>query len=318
MRVVFMGSPPFSVSILQALVETGFEVVGVATQPDRPKGRGRSLAPSAVAALADELGLPTVKPVGKKDPSLNQALRQWQPDVSVVAAFGLILTEETLNIPRYGSINVHASLLPKYRGASPIQAAIINGENQTGVTTMQMDAGLDTGDMLLNAEVPIEPDMTAGELEEKLSEVGARLTVETLRRMEKGTLERTPQDHSQATVTRLMKPEDGYILWNLPANETYNRIRGCTPRPGARAFLGGKPLRLQKAMLSDATNRQASGEAVVSGRGTLLVTSGDGRCVELLEVQPAGKASMQVQDFLRGLRLREADILKFDRQPPET
>lgn len=318
MRVAFMGSPPFSVSILQALVDAGFEVVGVGTQPDRPKGRGRSLTPSAVAVLADELGLPTVKPAGNKDPVLNQALRQWQPDVSVVAAFGLILLEETLGIARHGSINVHASLLPRYRGASPIQAAIINGETESGVTTMQMDAGLDTGDILLKASIPITQEMTAGELEESLSEVGARLTVETLKQLEAGTLKRTPQDHSQATITRLMRPEDGYILWNLPAIETYNRIRGCTPRPGSKAFLDGKPLRIHKAHLANVTSESPPGEASVTERGTLLVTSGDGQCVELLEVQPAGKASMQVQDFLRGLRLGQADILKFDQQPPET
>ncbi|MGH3056002.1 MAG: methionyl-tRNA formyltransferase, partial [Gaiellaceae bacterium] len=233
MRLVFMGTPDFAAASLEALLRSDDSVVGVVTQPDRPKGRGQILTPSPVKLLAQSEQISLLQPLKMKDPEFLHALARWKPDLIAVAAFGRILPPVTLSLPPLGCINVHGSLLPKYRGAGPIQWAIINGEKETGVTTMLMDEGMDTGAMLLQEAIPITPDDTAGTLSPRLAELGGRLLVETIARLKAGTLVPRPQDVSQATLAPLLKKEDGAIDWALPATALANRVRGLSPWPGA-------------------------------------------------------------------------------------
>ena len=237
MRIVFMGTPDFAVPSLEALIKSDDRVIGIVTQPDRPKGRGQQLTPSPVKVIAEHEHLPVLQPTKMKDPAFLAELSAWKPDLIAVAAFGRILPPAILSLPPRGCINVHGSLLPKYRGAGPIQWALINGENETGITTMLMDEGMDTGAMLLQARITIVPDDTAGSLSPRLAELGGRLLVETLAQLKAGTLTPRAQDHRQATLAPLLKKEDGLIDWNLSATALANRIRGLTPWPGAQTFL---------------------------------------------------------------------------------
>lgn len=315
-----MGTPPFAGVVLDALLGSSHEVIGVVTQPDRPHGRGRKMEMSAVAQLAEAHGIEILKPVSRRDPEFLEGLRRWAPDVSVVAAFGLILSPEILAVPTKGSLNVHASLLPKFRGAAPIQDAIIKGERVTGVTTMLMDAGLDTGDILLQEEVLIAPDTTAGELEERLAEVGAGLLLKTLERLEAGTLLRRPQDGALAAYSPSLGPEAGYILWNDTAAEIHNRIRGCTPRPGARCFLRGAPVKIWRTRMPEgqqAGKEAQPGDVISAGRESITVTCSGGTSIDLLEVQPPGKGRMSAGDMVRGLRDYGGERLRFDTLAPE-
>src|SRR5512147_571289 len=236
MRIVFMGTPDFAVPSLEALLKSPDEVVGVVTQPDRPKGRGQVLTPSPVKQVALREHIPILQPTKMKDPDFLAALGAWKPDLIAVAAFGRILPPVILSLPPKGCINVHGSLLPKYRGAGPIQWAIINGETETGITTMLMDEGMDTGAMLLQEKIAIAPDDTAGSLSPRLAEVGGRLLVETLARLKAGTVVPQVQDHAQATMAPLLKKEDGAINWTVSATAIANRVRGLTPWPGAYTF----------------------------------------------------------------------------------
>src|SRR6059058_3849513 len=232
LRIVFMGTPEFAVPSLQALLEADPEklgrAVGVVTQPDRPKGRGQQLTPPPVKVLAQQAGLPILQPPKMKDPAFLETLKSWAPDLIAVTAFGRILPPVILDLPPKGCVNVHGSLLPKYRGAGPIQWAIINGEDETGITTMLMDAGMDTGAMLLQERVRIDPEDTAGSLSEKLAKVGGPLLIETIRRLKAGTLMPRPQDNSQATMAPLLEKDMGQIDWNSTATELANRVRGLS------------------------------------------------------------------------------------------
>jgi len=317
MRVAYMGTPPFAATILRGLLGSSHRVVGVVTRPDSRQGRGRAQIASAVSMLADEHAIPCVKPENAKDPVLTDALKCWDPDVAAVAAFGLILTGDVIAIPPHGCVNVHASLLPRYRGAAPIQQAVIDGETETGITTMLIDSGLDTGDMLLKRTIPIPPDITAGELEEQLAEVGAALLVETLDAVESGRLLPTPQDHSLATHARSLGPAAGDILFTESARQTHNRIRGCTPRPGARCFLKANPLRIWRSALPAEHSEPTTvppGTVLGAGRDGITVACGDGLPIMLCEVQPAGKARMRAADYARGARL--AAGVTFDSEAP--
>src|SRR5712692_1578746 len=251
LRIVFMGTPEFAVPSLQALLDadpgTVGRVVGVVTQPDRPKGRGQQLAPPPIKVLAQQAGLPILQPVKMKDPDFLDALRGWTPDVIAVTAFGRILPPVVLDLPPLGCVNVHGSLLPKYRGAAPIQWAIINGETETGITTMLMDPGLDTGPMLMRAIIPIHPTDTAGDLAARLAPVGGRLLVETLAGLKNGTLRPTPQDHAKATLAPLLKKDDGMLNWKDAATALSNRIRGLTPWPGAYTYYGEERWQIWRA-----------------------------------------------------------------------
>jgi methionyl-tRNA formyltransferase len=303
MRIVYMGTSPFAVPSLQALVDAGHEVVAVVTQPDRPKGRGRGYHMSPVKELALELGLPIFQPEKIREESAVEQIRSYgQLDAIVVASFGQIIPQAILNMPKYGNINVHASLLPKYRGAAPIQYAVWMGETTTGVTTMLMDAGLDTGDILLMREVEIDPHENAGELEERLSMIGAELLIETLSGLERGEIVPRPQDHEKATVARSIKREQGRIDWSKPAKDIVNLIRAFTPRPGAFTKFDNTEIKTIQAEFGPAVEKKAPGEIVEITKDSIIVLAGEGS-VRLIELQPENRKKMNAGEFARGARI---------------
>jgi len=299
MRIVFMGTPDFAVPSLEALLKSGDDVVGVVTQPDRPKGRGQSLTPSSVKLLAERERIPVLQPTKMKDPDFLAALGAWKPDLIVVSAFGRILPPAILSLPPKGCINVHGSLLPKYRGAGPIQWAIINGESETGITTMLMDEGMDTGAMLLQEKIHIEPDDTAGSLSPRLALLGGRLLVETLNLLKAGTLVPRAQDHTQAIMAPLLKKEDGVIDWRLPAAVVANRIRGLTPWPGAYTFLGEDRLTLYRAVALAERTAESPGRITAVTKDAIHVATGEG-VLAVKELQPANSRRMTVAQYLAG------------------
>jgi methionyl-tRNA formyltransferase len=304
MRIVFMGTPEFAVPSLKALLRSDDQVVGVVTQPDRPKGRGHELSASPVKLVGQREGLPILQPVKMKETAFLDALLAWQPDFIAVAAFGRILPKAILETPSRGCVNVHASLLPKYRGAGPIQWAIINGERETGITTMLMDEGMDTGAILLQETVAIQPDDTAGSLSARLAEVGGRLLVETLRRLKDGTVAPCPQDHAQATMAPLLKKEDGLVDWKLGAGAIANRVRGMSPWPGAYTYAGHERWIIWRASpitqaVGRAANRADPGTVAEVGKEALLVETGDG-LLAITEFQPASSRRMSVAQYLAG------------------
>jgi methionyl-tRNA formyltransferase len=300
MRLVFMGTPEFAVTSLRALLESGDQVVGVVTQPDRPKGRGQSVVESPVKRLAKDAGLPVLQPLKMKDPAFLGALQDWKAEAIAVTAFGRILPPAILELPPLGCVNVHASLLPAYRGAAPIQWALINGEQETGVTTMLMDAGMDTGPILLQERLAIRPDETAGALSLRLAQVGGRLLVNTLRGLKDGTLTPAPQDDAKATLAPLLKKEDGLIDWARPAAAIANRIRGLTPWPGAFTFLGRDRWLIWSAGLtSRAAGGQRPGTIVEAGKAGLLVATATD-ALAITELQPANSRRMTAAQYLAG------------------
>ena len=299
MRIVFMGTPDFAVPSLEALLKSDDEVVGVVTQPDRPKGRGQVLTPSPVKQVALREHIPILQPTKMKDPEFLAALAAWKPDLIAVAAFGRILPPAILSLPPKGCINVHGSLLPKYRGAGPIQWAIINGETDTGITTMLMDEGMDTGAMLLQEKIVITPDDTAGSLSPRLAELGGRLLVETLTRLKAGTLAPQVQDHPQATMAPQLKKEDGAIDWTLPAIAIANRIRGLTPWPGAYTFLGKDRWMLCRAVALAEASAAPPGLIAAVTKDAIHVATGNG-VLAVKELQPANSRRMTVAQYLAG------------------
>jgi methionyl-tRNA formyltransferase len=298
--LVFCGTPQFAVPALEKLVEAGFRVSLVVTQPDRPKGRGLALAPSPVKQRALELALPITQPDKiKNNEDFRAQLVALKPDAIIVVGYGRIIPQWMLDLPRLGNINLHASLLPKYRGAAPVQWAIARGESVTGVTTMRIDAGLDTGDILLQSELPIALDDTSLTLAPKLAAMGADLMVETLRGCQAGAIRAQPQAHTFATLAPILKKEDGTVDFSRTANEILNRLRGFQPWPGAHTRFRGKGVQISQATLSNHRLRQ--GELGVEGE-RLLVGCGDDTALELLEVQLEGKKRSSAADFLRGYR----------------
>ena len=308
LRTVFMGTPDFALQTLQGLIDAGCNLVGVYTQPDRPKGRGKQLAEPPVKALAQRHGIPVYQPARLRQPETVAELRALAPDLIVVVAYGQILPKSVLDIPRCGCINVHASLLPKYRGAAPINKAIIDGETQTGITTMYMDVGLDTGDMLVKQSLAIGPDETAGQLHDRLAALGRAAMEETLRRLCAGTLQRTPQDDGQSTYAPMMKKEDGRIDWHRSAIEIHNQVRGLDPWPGAYTTLNGELLKLagtsphkeEGGAPGRIVAADGKGVRIACGSGTLLVR----------ELQLAGRKRLAAADFLRGCHLAPGAILE--------
>ena len=299
MRLVFMGTPDFAVASLEALLQSDDSVVGVVTQPDRPKGRGQVLAPSPVKLLAQRAKIPLLQPLKMKDPEFLQTLAGWKPDLIAVTAFGRILPPAILSLPPRGCINVHGSLLPKYRGAGPIQWAIINGERETGITTMLMDEGMDTGAMLLQEAISIAADDTAGTLSPRLAELGGRLLVETIARVKAGTLVPQPQDSLRATLAPLLKKEDGVINWTLPATALANRVRGLSPWPGAYTAAGGDRWTIWRALALPGPTAKPPGVVVAVTNEAIHVATGEG-VLALLEVQPANSRRMAVSQYLAG------------------
>lgn len=286
---------------LEALIASAFEVVAVVTQPDRPKGRGREMQAPPVKVVAEAHSIPLLQPEKMRDPAAIAAIREYGPvGAMVVAAYGQIVPAELLNWPEHGCVNVHGSILPKYRGAAPIQHAIIAGEKQTGVTTMLMDEGLDTGDILLQASLDIGPNETAGELTPRLAWLGAELLIKTLRGLEEGTIAPIPQDDELATVARSLKRGAGAIDWTLAAGDVVNRVRGCTPRPGAFTELGGKQVKVWSAVVADRDGKVGEpGEITRADNAGVVVAAGSGS-VLLTEVQPESRKKMSAAEFARG------------------
>lgn len=320
MRIVFMGTPDFAVGALEAIIEAGHQVAAVVTQPDKPKGRGKEVQMTPVKACALAHDIPVFQPVKVKEAEAVETLRGYQADIFVVAAFGQILSEEILNMPRYGCINIHASLLPKYRGAGPIQWAIINGEKVTGVTIMQMDKGLDTGDMLMKKEVEIGPDETGDSLHDKLALAGAQLIVEALPRIEQGILTPVKQNEEETCYARMLHKSMGKIDWQQSAVKLDCLIRGLISWPGAYTSCHGKMLKIweetvaREEELQDGSCKEIlpgkaqPGTVIGVGKEAFYVQTGDG-ILKLLTVQPEGKKRMAVKDFMLGYPVKAGEML---------
>lgn len=310
MRIVFMGTPDFAVGSLQALCESGkHEIVGVVTQPDRPKGRGNKMLMTPVKEYALEQGLTVYQPQKVKTPEFVQTLRELQPELIVVAAFGQFLSRELLELPPHGCINVHASLLPKYRGAAPIQYAIIKGEKESGVTIMQMDIGMDTGAMLEKVVVPIAENTTMGELHDALREQGAVLLLKVIDDIAAGTAVAEPQNDAEATYATLLDRSMEHIDWTKSAQEVHNLIRGFNPAPSTFTKLpNGKSLKIWGSRLTEKKSEAAAGTVVEAGKHSFFVACGSG-VLEITEVQPESKKRMAAQVFLNGRGVAEGDIL---------
>jgi len=304
-----MGTPDFAVPALQALIQNGYDVPLVVTQPDRPKGRGRKLVAPPVKLKALELDLELLQPATLRDEKFRDQIRRLQPDFFVVLAFGHILSENILQLPRVGTINIHASLLPKYRGPAPIQWAIINGESETGITSMLMDTGVDTGDILLSQKEPIFPDDTAATLHDRLAIRGAELLSKTLQSYASDNIVPIPQDHSKATYAPLLKKQDGHIRWQKPAEELAAFIRGMTPWPGAFSFHDKNRLKILKAAPLTENPKQPPGTILKTFPDELCVATTKG-ALSIVEIQgPSGKR-LPIADFLRGYQLPAGTLLK--------
>lgn len=310
MRIVFMGTPDFAVGSLQALCESGkHEILAVVTQPDRPKGRGNKLLQTPVKEYALEQGLTVYQPQKVKTPEFVELLHELQPELIVVAAFGQFLSKEILELPKYGCINVHASLLPKYRGAAPIQYAIIKGEKESGVTIMQMDIGMDTGAMLDKVVVPIAENTTMGELHGALREQGAALLLQVIDKIAAGTAVAEPQDDAQATYATLLDRSMEHIDWSKTAQEVHNLIRGFNPAPSTFTKLpNGKSLKIWGSKMTDKSSAAAAGTVIETGKHSFFVACGEG-VLEITEVQPESKKRMPAQVFLNGRGVQEGDLL---------
>lgn len=321
MRIVFMGTPDFSVPTLKALVEAGHDVAAVVTQPDKPKGRGKEMQMTPVKVQALEYKIPVYQPAKVRDQAFIQVLREMDADVFVVIAFGQILPKDVLELPRYGCVNIHASLLPKYRGAAPIQWCVIDGEKETGITTMMMDVGLDTGDMLEKAVIPIEEKETGGSLHDKLSMAGGDLILSTLKKLEEGTLVRTPQTDEGTCYAKMLTKSLGDIDWNQGAVSIERLIRGLNPWPSAYTMWNGKTIKIWAAdviagreaaeFLSEsgvpAETGTAPGTVVCSDKRGLVVCTGGG-LLSIRELQMEGKKRMDTPAFLRGYPIPAGDM----------
>jgi methionyl-tRNA formyltransferase len=301
-RVVFMGTPEFSVGTLESLIEASHEVAAVVTQPDKPKGRGKEVQYTPVKEAALRHNLTIYQPVKVREAGFVEILRQINPDVIVVVAFGQILTKDILEMPKYGCVNVHASLLPKYRGAAPIQWAVIDGEKESGVTTMRMDVGIDTGDMLLKTVVPIEEEETGGSLHDKLMVAGAKLCVETLKKFEEQTIVFEKQDDSQSNYAKMLDKSTGNIDWNMPAIQIERLIRGLNPWPSAFSKLNHKTLKIWKAKVIEKEAAGEIGAIVTITKDSIHVKTGQG-ILAITELQLEGKKRMLAGDFLRGMQV---------------
>jgi methionyl-tRNA formyltransferase len=308
LTLVFCGTPRFAVPTLETLVSAGFHVALVVTQPDRARGRGLEVTPSPVKESAIRLGLPVVQPDKiRSNAEFQSQLASLKPDAIIVVGYGRLIPDWMIALPPLGNINLHTSLLPKYRGAGPIQWAIASGETVTGVTTMRIDAGLDTGDILLQREVAIAPDDTAVTLAPRLAAVGADLMVETLRGLRDGTVQPRPQDHARATLAPILKKEDGLIDFQRSAQDLHNRLRGFQPWPGAFTTFRGKQLQVISAKPLSSTTIKP-GEIAIEA-GDLLVGCANSTALQLLEIQPEGKKKMTAQDFLNGYRPQPGEKL---------
>jgi methionyl-tRNA formyltransferase len=309
-RIVFLGSGEFAIPCLEALLEAGHEIGAVVTQPDRRKGRGKAVAPPPVKPVAEARHLPVVQPRRVREPDTEEALRRLAPELQVVVAFGQILPRSVIDIAPLGTVNVHASLLPKLRGAAPIQWAIANGDQETGVSTMLIDEGLDTGPVLLQRATIIGPDETAADLEPRLARLGAELLVETVRGLDEGTLPPRPQDHDEATLAPLLKKEDGHLDWSRPAEELHCRVRGFHPWPGTFTSLEGRRLKVLRARRAESvgTREAAPGTLLEVVPAGLVVACGQGSRLLVTDVQPESRRPMPAPAFAAGARLTPGQL----------
>lgn len=304
MNIVFMGTPQFAVSSLQKLHENGHNIKLVITQPDKPFGRGKKIKKSEVKEKAEELGLEVFQPLKIKTEDSVNVIKNLNPDLIVVIAYGQILSKDILDIPKFGCINVHASLLPKLRGAAPINWSIINGDEKTGVTTMLMDVGLDTGDMLLKEEVEITENMTAGELHDILSEVGSELLINTINKIEDKTIVRVEQDHSISTYAHMLKKETSLINWNESAKNVHNMVRGLNPDQVAYFIYDDKNVKVYKTSYNNDVCKYEPGTVVKADKTGIYVVTSDGIII-IKELQMPGKNKMSIEDYLRGNKFPE-------------
>lgn len=308
MKIAFMGTPDFSVECLKALANSRHEIVGVFCQPDKPVGRKQELKMPDVKIEALKHDLPIFQPTTLKNGKGVEILKEIEPDLVIVVAYGKILPHDFLEYPKYGCINIHASILPKYRGASPIHHCVLNGDSETGVTSMQMDDGVDTGDILLVEKIPVGINDTTLEMFEKLSLLGAKVLMKTIDLLEKGELKPIRQNDGEATHAGLLSKDEGLIDWNESALKIHNKIRGLYSWPGAFTNIDGKTLKLQKAVLSEKKGNNIPGE-VVFANGKIVVSCGDNNCIELLEIQLEGKKRMEASAFLNGHKLAKGTVL---------
>lgn len=310
MKIVFMGTPEFAAASLKALVESNqYEIAAVVTQPDRPKGRGHKVMMSAVKEYALTQGLPVLQPERVKTPGFQEEMEKLQPELIVVAAFGQFLPKSLLDLPRFGCINVHASLLPRYRGAAPIHYAILKGETEAGVTIMQMDVGMDTGAMLSKVSVPVGPEMTQGELHDILKEKGAQLFLDTIPQLAAGNLQPVPQPAGEATYASLITRDMEKLDWNKTAEELHNQIRAFDPWPGSFTLLpDGKRLKIWKSRVLETTGQDLPGTVLRADSRGFWVACGQGS-LEILECQPEGKKRMAATPFINGKHVKAGDRL---------
>lgn len=304
MRILFMGTPDFAVASLKRLVADGHDICGVFTQPDKPKGRGMELCASPVKELALENGLPVFQPVKMRDGTALAQIKALEPDILVVVAYGRILPDDILAVPKYGAINVHGSLLPKYRGAAPIQWAVLNGDKITGVTTMYLASEMDTGDIIYTAETEIGEYETSGELFNRLKDMGAELLVKTLRDIDAGTAPRAPQDHSKASYVTMLDKSICPIDWNKTPREVLKHIYGLQPWPVATMELEGKTVRVFAAKYTDGKTEKVPGAVVSTDKGGLEIACAGGETLLITELQAPGKKRMGAEDYLRGHQIK--------------
>jgi methionyl-tRNA formyltransferase len=308
MRIVFMGTPDFAVPSLAALLESGEKVIGVVTQPDRPKGRKQILTPPAVKEIAEKFKIPVYQPTKIKDPAFLETMKALSPDLIVVVAYGKILPQIFLDIPRLGCINIHGSLLPKYRGAAPVHWAMIEGEKETGVTTMLLDAGMDTGPMLRKGTILIQPDDTGVTLSHKMSDLGARVLLETIQDIKKKGLQPIPQDSKEATYAPILKKEDGEVNWEESAERIERKGRALTLWPGMFTYHHKALLKLIKIEIAEGSFKGFPGEVLEVEHGAILVAAGEG-AVKISEVQPENGKKMAVSQYLTGHSMRKGERL---------
>lgn len=308
MRLVFMGTPDFAVPTLESLIKGGHEVIAAVTQPDKPKGRGKAVLMTPVKEKALEYGIPVYQPVKAREPEFVALLEEMKPDAIVVVAFGQLLPKEILDIPKYGCINVHASLLPKYRGAAPIQWAVIDGEAVSGVTTMLMDEGLDTGDMLEKVEYTLAPDETGGSLFDRLSALGGELILSTLEKVENGTITRTPQGEATTAYAKMLQKSMGKIDWSMEAEKIERLIRGLNPWPSAYTSLNGKTVKIWAANVEEGTVTGHPGQVTVT-KDKLIAETGK-NFLSITELQLEGKKRMETAAFLRGFAVENHSMFE--------
>ncbi|WP_278548537.1 methionyl-tRNA formyltransferase [Paraclostridium bifermentans] len=308
MKIVFMGTPEFAVPCLQKIIDEGHEVLAVVTQPDKPKGRGKKLAMPPVKELALKYDIPVYQPLKAREESFVDTLKEMNPELIVVVAFGQILPKSILDIPKYGCVNVHASLLPRYRGAAPLNWVIINGEEKTGVTTMYMDEGLDTGDMILKSEIPLDDEITAGELHDKMMIDGAKVLKETIDLIEKGEAPREKQSNENTCYSPIMNKSLGNIDWNKSAIDIHNLVRGINPWPSAYTTYEGQTMKIWKTKVIDKNSDKDPGTIISVDKEGINVSTSEG-IVQIKEIQMAGKKRMEVPEYIKGNNINTDIIL---------